>query len=234
MLMRSLEIAGRRALGDPKVEHPDLAIARDEHVFWLDISVDDAFVVCGCEHVEELICHGEHLAGIELAASTLSPAIERLALEQVHNEVHGAVLGGVIIDDRHRTRMGDLVGYITLTQKSAFDVCVDRELPVEHFDRHAFAVAVRCRENGCHAPHAEEGIQVPLFSEDFADLRTGLRRHVVARVVRRRVVHGGELPPMGVVQEDHDRWVYRNGKASQSGRAWRMNKRTGLRALGAA
>ena len=48
--------------GDAEVEHLEDALGREEEVLRLDVAVDDALVVRGGEHVEELVAEREHLA----------------------------------------------------------------------------------------------------------------------------------------------------------------------------
>ena len=69
--------------------------------------------------------------------------------------------------------VADLVGDVALAQKSLPHFRVAREAGVQHLDRRAAPVAVRCLVDGAHAAHVEQAIDVPLAVERLTDTRLG-------------------------------------------------------------
>ena len=66
----------------------------------LDVAVDDALVVRGREHVEELVGDAQHLAAAEApVAPRFQRSLERLALEQLHHQEGRAVRRDVVVED---------------------------------------------------------------------------------------------------------------------------------------
>jgi hypothetical protein len=157
---------------DAEVEHFDDALARQKQVFRLDIPVDDSFGVrCG-ENIEKLMGELAHLAGAEPTTASLEARVERLPLEQLHDEKHGPVLGRVVVEDAHGPPVIDLVGDITFTQKAVPQLGVDRNVRVEHLDRYPVPVAVRAKVHRGHTAGANEPLKAILRIDCASDARS--------------------------------------------------------------
>ena len=89
---RGLRQVGRRSgrrvaapgLGEPEVEHLDLAVRRDLHVRGLQVAVDDAFLVRFLERLGDLACDLDRLLGRDRSAP--EPLREVLAEHELHGE----------------------------------------------------------------------------------------------------------------------------------------------------
>ena len=91
----------------PKSSTLSDAVAREEEVLRLDVAVDDALGVRGGEHVEELVGEASDLDASSRCPLALPARLERLALEQLHDEEDGAVLGDVVVEDATAPRVLD-------------------------------------------------------------------------------------------------------------------------------
>ena len=74
----------RDELGQPEIEHLDLAAIGDENVGWLDIAVHDAFGVGSLESAEDLNAEAEDISHREPVA--LDAVLERLPVEPLHDD----------------------------------------------------------------------------------------------------------------------------------------------------
>ena len=177
--------AGRRLLGaearlhlrEAEVEDLETALLRDEEVVGLDVAMNDALLVRGGEHVEQLLADLEHVRERKPSALAYAPRLEELSLEQLHHEVGVAVLGRVVVEDAHDTGVVDLVRGVTLLEKTAARVGVARELGMEHLDGGAAPVVhVRGGVNGPDAAARDARVDTPAVAQDATDPASAFER----------------------------------------------------------
>jgi len=169
--------AGLRSLGarhvaharDAEVEHFDRPVHGNEDVLGLDVTVDDPLGVRRAEDVEELIAHGEHFVQGKAASQAIAPHFERLAFEELHDEKDAPVLGDVIVEDPHRSRVPHRIGDVALAKETRTDVGVAGEVQMEHLDGDAVAVSVRRGIHRGRTSGPEAGIKPPLVLDDGAN-----------------------------------------------------------------
>ena len=140
----------------------------------------------GGEDVERLVRDRERRVEREPPAVRDRDPVDARAVEQLHHEERGAVLGDVLVDHRHRAWMLDAVRDVALPQEARADRGVVRELRVEHLDREALRVPVRGGVDGRHPAGAEHLVEDVLAAEDGPDPRRGAG---VSVIVCRRVQH---------------------------------------------
>src|SRR6185437_8366326 len=99
------------------------AILGDEDVLGFDVAMDDPSVVRRGEEVEDVVRHAKNFGERE-ALLTPRVAIERIALEEIHNEVNRAVFRAIVVDDRDRAAVADLVGEVTFLQEAGDELRV--------------------------------------------------------------------------------------------------------------
>ena len=167
---------------EPEVEHLDALaaalslLAREEQVLGLQVAVHHPALVGGLEHAQHLLGDLEELALTD-GALALEPVLQRLALEQLHDQVRRplvrAARDDVVVQHLDHARMLDLVGRVPLPPEALEHLLVPRQLGVKHLDGGARAVAVASGIHGSHAAHAEQSLEGPLVVEDFA--HTGQR-----------------------------------------------------------
>ena len=160
---------GEAAARDAEVEHLEDAIGREEEVLRLDVAVDDPLGVGRREHVAELVRERQDLAWREVAGRALGAHVERLALEQLHHQEGGAVVGHVVVDDAHRAGVPDGVGDVALAEEARAGVGVGGRLRVQHLHRDPVAVAVHAEVHRAHPPRAEHALERVLAAEHGAD-----------------------------------------------------------------
>ena len=179
--------ARSRRRADPEVEHLDGTLARLEQIVGLDVAMKDATVVSGGEDIEDLLRDAERVVHGERAIDE-QPLAQRPALEHLHDEEGRAVRRQVIVQDRDRPRVLDLVGDVAFAQEALDEGRLHRELRAEHLHGDASPVAVRRGIDLGHPADLEEPLDPPLRAEDGADalLREGARdatAHVGARLL---------------------------------------------------
>ncbi len=117
--------------------------------------MDDPLVVRGAERIEELIEDPVELAEVQLA--TLERAPEGLALEHLHREEDGPVLGvepGVV--DVADPGVPDLSRRAHLPQEALAAALVARDVRVEHLEGHHLLTQVVLRfVDGPHAARSD-------------------------------------------------------------------------------
>src|ERR1019366_858234 len=136
------------------------------------------------QYLQQLTHERHDLADAHPPSASFPTGIERLAVEEVHDDEDGAVLGGVVVEHSHRSGVADAVRRVALTEETGPETGVDRELPVE--DLHSDDVRVPKvgrRVDAGHAADAENAIQAVLSAEDRAYARL---RSVTQVVVRHR------------------------------------------------
>jgi hypothetical protein len=147
----------------------------DEDVGRLDVAVDDARVVERLQGVERLLGDVERLGHRGLAAEALPELLERLALEELHDEERLFLLGDVVVEDGDAARVIDLVGDVPFLEEAVADAVVPRELGVEDLERDPRSIAVGGREDRRHAADAEERLEAVLVLDRLPEARLGAR-----------------------------------------------------------
>ena len=123
-IMRPVRVAPSDPLAllkarDSEVEDLEHTVAGEKEVLRLDVAMHDPLRVRGREDVEQLAGQLADFAQGQPAALPLPARVERLALEQLHDEKHRAVIGDVVVEHPHRAAMVHLVGDVTLAQEAA-------------------------------------------------------------------------------------------------------------------
>jgi hypothetical protein len=121
------------------------------------------------EHVEDLVHEAGNLGRLQPPPLALPAGVQRLALEQVHDEEHRAVLGDVVVEDADGAGVLDAVRGVALAQEALLDALVARELAVQdlHGDPVGVAQVGRCVD-GSHAAGAEHTVEAVLGLENGA------------------------------------------------------------------
>ena len=137
----------------PEVEHLHLARAEQEHVLGLEVAVDDALLVRGGEAARDLERDLDRLAGRQ--RPVLQPLAERLALQQLHRRVDGALLAAEVVDGEDvRVREGG--DRLRLALEAPERVGILGEVPRQDLDRHlALELRVARAEDDAHPALAE-------------------------------------------------------------------------------
>jgi hypothetical protein len=165
---------------DAEVEHAQALTRGHEEVLGLEIAVDDAALVGRGEDVEQRVGDRQHLVEREAPARPrLRPLLERLALEQLHDQKRPALVA-VVVEHRHRARVPHRVRHVALAQEARAHLRHGGELGVQHLHRGALAVAVRGRIDRGHAADAEQSIEVPLPRQGLPHTGARLRFDGVA------------------------------------------------------
>jgi hypothetical protein len=125
------------------------------------------------QHLEHLLRDLQALDGVH-DPHAIEAALERLALEQLHHQVDLAVLGDVVVEDRHRVAMADLVGRVTLGEEAPAGLFVAGVLRVQHLDRRASAVAVGPGVHRRHPADGDQRVEVPLAPQPPPDAQVRL------------------------------------------------------------
>ena len=89
-----------------------------------------------------------------------------VAVEQLHHEERGAVLGDVVVHDAHRARVLHRVRGVALAEEARADVLARAQLRVEHLHGELGLVAVGRRVDGGHAADAEDAVEAVLAHDD--------------------------------------------------------------------
>src|SRR5262245_52742018 len=82
--------------GQTKVEYRHPAIRLHHHVRRLEITMDDAGRMCSGTGVCDLDADAQHLGNAE--ATSGNEAIERLSLDELHDQVHDRTFGPDVVD----------------------------------------------------------------------------------------------------------------------------------------
>ena len=173
---------------DSEIENPHAAIAGNEDVLGLEVSVDDPLGVRGHEHIEELVGDREHFVLAESASVTLAAIFERFAVEEFHDEERRPILGDIVVRDANDPVVTDGVRRVALAHEARAHIGADAQLRVKDLDRHATAVAMRGCIDGRHATDAEQHVEAPLLFEHAADALAGPRDEGVEQLGRFVVV----------------------------------------------
>ncbi len=159
--------------GDAEVEHLERAPRREHQVAGLDVPVNEPAGVRGREHVEELKSDaGDERQG-QPPALALPDGLDRLPLEQLHDEEGPAVVGDVVVEHGDRARMVHPVGEVPLAQEPGARVGAPRQVGVQHLDRKLFSVAMSGRVHGRHAADPENAVERVLALQERAHARGG-------------------------------------------------------------
>jgi len=156
-----VELLGAEAR-DAEIQDLHAAVLREKDVLRLDVAVDDPARVRGGEDVEQAVGDLHRLLDGHAAAEATRARVGGLALEELHDEERGAVLGLVVVEHAHDARMVHGVRDVPFAREAGADVAQHRELRVQHLERDAAPVAVGRRIHGAHAADAEEAIDLPL------------------------------------------------------------------------
>ena len=98
--------------------------------------------------------------------------VDGRAVEELHDEERGAVLGDVVVDDGDRAGVHHRVRDVPLAEEARAHRLSRREVGVEHLDREHLAIAVLRHVDGRHAADAEDALERVLPAQDDADART--------------------------------------------------------------
>ena len=139
----------------------------------LDVAVHDSIRMRHVEDVEELPGDAERLGEGEPTSHAGKAARERLALEQLHDEVRRPVLGDVVIENVDRARMADLVGDVPLAQETPPHLGVGGGGRVQHLDGGVATVAVGRLVDARRAAHVDEALDAPLAVQRLAQALLG-------------------------------------------------------------
>jgi hypothetical protein len=131
---------------------------RQKQVIGLEIAVDDSLMVGFDQHAEQVVGVLHHLVARELAAESQPALLERLALEQLHYQECGTIVGDVVVLDSDRVLVPHLVGDVALAQESLAHGAAHRQVGVEHLDGDLVAVAMGRAIHRSHAPTAKQRI----------------------------------------------------------------------------
>ncbi len=94
------------------------------------------------QHVQQLLGNGQDTSKGQPAAIGFPEAFQRHAMEQLHDQKCRAVVGDVVVDDRDRTFVLDAIRDIALPDEALADERIERQLPMQHLEGEALAVAV--------------------------------------------------------------------------------------------
>jgi hypothetical protein len=155
------ELCGRQGAhtGDPKVEDLQLPAIRDEQVGGLDVTVNDAGLVCRSEHVAELAGDREHLLRRQLATILLPHVFDSLPSQELHHEEGRAILCHVVIRDGDDPWVTHRIRGMTFAHETLSDVAHARELAMEDLDRHAMAVSVARCVHSRHSARSQNSLE---------------------------------------------------------------------------
>jgi hypothetical protein len=145
----------RRRACETEIENGDPAVAGDEDVLGLDVTVDDAAVVRGTEPLRDLHRDRGRLACRE--STVLQPRTQGLAFQQIHGGIGGAAIGPEVVDgeDVGVREGGDGLG-LALEPPQGFGVGGDAL--GEDLERHdPVELAVSGAVHLAHAARAERG-----------------------------------------------------------------------------
>jgi hypothetical protein len=104
---------------DAEVEHLDRAVARQKQVRRLHVAMHDARRMSRRENVEHLHADGDRDRGGQLAASRFGQVFDRRAIEQLHDDVRGAVLRDGVVEHANGAGVLDRVGGVPSRRKRA-------------------------------------------------------------------------------------------------------------------
>jgi hypothetical protein len=84
---------------EPKIRHAHSPVAPDEHVVGLEVAMNQARFVCGCEPTPSAFVHGQNLR----VASVLrgAPVPQRLALDELHRHEELIAQRANVVDRDH-------------------------------------------------------------------------------------------------------------------------------------
>ena len=193
----------RELLGEPPVEHVDLAVLAEDEIGRLEVAVDDALAVCVVDRTADPFERGEQMAAgvtlgrVVVAAHTPGDDVrEGDAADGLHREVGGAVGALADVVDRHDRRMLELTLDPRLAEEPRAQLGVSRSVGSQLLARDATTdPRVDLRADDSHAAAAE--LAVWLVSLGVG----GTRRDRVARGGRRagvRIQHRREPVDLGV------------------------------------
>jgi hypothetical protein len=96
---------------------------------------------------------------------------ERLALEQLHDEIRDAIGRALDVGHLHDVRALDLSGDARLLQEAIDEAGLPREIPMKDLDRYVRAeIDVLGFVHRAHASVAEQAEELVLSTDDLADL----------------------------------------------------------------
>jgi hypothetical protein len=110
--------------------------------------VNDPLGVGRGENVEQPVHRRDHVVEGELASEAHGPGLERLSLEELHDQKYGAVVHDVVVENAHDAWVADGVGDVALAEKSSTNIRVSCEVAVKDFHGDAVTVAMRGRIHG--------------------------------------------------------------------------------------
>jgi hypothetical protein len=148
---------------DTEVEQLQPPLVGDEDVLRLDVAMDDAFAVRGRQYREHLIGDAERLVQRQLADAS-DDLLDRLALEELHDQVRARVLRVALPEHRDRALVIDRVGDMGLAQEALGYALSPRKLRVQNLERGGLiGQPVDALVDGRHAAHSQESHDLPVI-----------------------------------------------------------------------
>src|SRR5581483_6906047 len=117
------------------------------------------------EHVEELPGELTHDVLREATAARSPERVDRLPLEELHDEEHRAVVRRVVVEHPDGAPVLDLVRRVALAEEARTQIGVDRVVRMKELHGDAQPVAMRRAIDRSHAADAEERIEPVLASQ---------------------------------------------------------------------
>ena len=115
--------------------------------------MDDTRGVRGAEHVEDVIGEQQDLLDREPPAAFAPVFLQRRAVQQLHHHEHRAVVGGVVVEDRHDPVVPHAARDVSLALEARPRARVAGQLGIEDLDCDLPPVSVRGRINDrCSTP----------------------------------------------------------------------------------
>jgi hypothetical protein len=151
--------------------------------------VDDLLFVEGRQRLENRRRDAHRLGHRDLALMTFPQLLQRFALEQLHHQEGLAVVGHVIVENGHPSRVVHLVGDVALAQEAAADGVFARELGVQDLQRHPRAVAMGGGIDRRHPSDAQQRVEAVLAAHPLAQTLGG----TLTRVAHPRLSTGRGL-----------------------------------------
>jgi hypothetical protein len=129
--------------------------------------------MCCRQNVEQLIDDVENEIELQPSAAALSQRGERLAREQLHDEIGRARVVDPVVIDLNDALMADAVGNIGFAQEALALALGISEPRVHQFECDALAIAMRGLVHGRHAADPEQSPQSIFVREWLSDASLG-------------------------------------------------------------
>jgi hypothetical protein len=125
-------IGSRNQTGQAEVENLHVTVCRHEDVLWLEVAMNDAFVVSGGKRARDLDRDVDRAARWHRRRP--QPLAQRAALEQLHHGVGHAVCAPEVVD-RENAGMRQRGDRLRFALEARDTIGIGRELPGQDLDR---------------------------------------------------------------------------------------------------